>query len=245
MNIIETQLIKLRDKKRARINVWFFKTGKGEYGENDRFLGVRLPQIRKIIKACLKESKLEDVIQLLKSPWHEARLAGCILMVELRKKTAKNGDIKEEEKIYRIYLKNIKRVNNWDLVDISAREIIGNHLIGKDKDILYALSKSKSLWERRIAVVSTWAFIKNSGPKETFLICKELLKDKHDLIRKACGWMLREAGKNCGLATLNAFLDKYACDMPRVMLRYALEKHGKAERKKYMNLSPKNDKINS
>jgi len=242
MNNVETQLIKLKNKKRARINAWFFKTGKGEYGDGDRFLGVRLPQIRKIIKIYFKKSKLEDVVQLLKSPWHEARLAGCILMVELRKKAVKNGGIKEEEIIYQTYLKNIRRVNNWDLVDISAREIIGNHLIGKDKDVLYALSKSESLWERRIAIISTWAFIKTVDPKETFSICKELLKDRHDLIHKACGWMLREAGKSCGFAALNVFLDKYAHNMPRVMLRYALEKHGETERKKYMSLPLKNSK---
>lgn len=245
MNSIETQLIKSRDEKRARINAWFFKTGKGEYGDGDRFLGVRLPQIRKIIKAHLKEAKLEDAVELLKSPWHEVRLAGCILMVELRKKAIKNGDNKEEERIYRAYLKNIKRVNNWDLVDISAREIVGNHLIGKDKNVLHALSKSKSLWERRIAIISTWAFIKNADPEEAFSICEGLLKDKHDLIHKACGWMLREVGKNCGLAALNTFLDKYACCMPRTMLRYALEKYGGPERRKYMNLPSENDKINS
>lgn len=233
---IEFQLMKLRNGKRVRIHARFFKTKKGEYAEGDKFLGVPVPQIRKIVKANLKGARLKDAVRLLKSKWHEARFAGCVLMVELRRKAAKNGNREEETKIYRAYLENIKRVNNWDLVDISAAEIIGNHLIGKNKSVLHSLSKSKSLWERRIAVISTCAFLKNGESKETFSICKALLKDRHDLIHKACGWMLREAGENCGLAVLNEFLARYAPVMPRVMLRYALEKHDAVAKRRYMNL---------
>lgn len=234
MNTIETGLKKLADKERAKINSWFFKTEKGMYGEGDKFLGVRLPQIREVIKINLKEAKLSEAIRLLKSPWHEVRLAGCILMVELRKRAVKDGNGKAEEAIYGAYLKNTKRINNWDIVDVSARDIVGNHLLDKNRSVLRALAKSESLWERRIAIVSTWAFIKNGEYQDAFFICRLLLDDKHDLIHKACGWMLREVGKNCGQKRLNVFLDKYAPIMPRVMLRYSLEKHGKRNQKKYM-----------
>lgn len=234
MNAIETGLKKLADKERAKINSWFFKTEEGAYGEGDKFLGVRLPQIRKLIKINLKEASLAEAVDLLKSPWHEIRLAGCILLVELREKAIKDGNKKNEEAIYKAYLKNTKRINNWDMVDVSAKEIVGNHLLDGNRSVLRALAESKSLWERRIAIVSTWSFIKNGEYQDAFFICRLLLGDKHDLIHKACGWMLREVGKNCGQKRLNGFLDKYAPIMPRVMLRYSLEKHSKRGQRKYM-----------
>lgn len=235
MSAIEIGLKKLADKERAKVNSWFFKTEKGAYGEGDKFLGARLPQIRKLIKINLKEASLAEAVDLLKSPWHEIRLAGCILMVELRKKAVKDCNKKDEEAIYKAYLKNTKRINNWDMVDVSAGEIVGNHLLDGNRSVLRALAESKSLWERRIAIVSTWAFIKNGEYQDTFFICSRLLGDKQDLIHKACGWMLREVGKNCGQKILNGFLDKHASIMPRVMLRYSLEKHNKRGQKKYMS----------
>lgn len=235
MYSIESQITKLKDAKRAKANAWFFKTKKAEYGEGDKFLGVRVPQVRAVIKENIKNTKIGDAISLLKSSWHEVRLAGCILLVELRRRAVKRGDSKEEKKIYQTYLKNTKYINNWDMVDISAGEIVGKYLMGKDKTILYRLAKSKSLWERRIAIIATGAFIAQKDCTETFLICEMLLKDTHDLIHKACGWMLREVGKNCGLAVLNKFLDKHAFEMPRTMLRYALEKHSETKRRRYLH----------
>lgn len=229
--------MKLRNDRRAKTSTWFFKTEKGAYGEGDRFLGVRVPEIRRIVKKNIGDAGLDDAVRLLKSPWHEVRFAACILMVELRKRAVKKGDDEREEAIYQAYLRDRKYVNNWDLVDVSAREIIGNHLLNRDRSILHELAKSESLWDRRIAIMSTWAFLKSGESKDTFSICEILLKDRSDLIHKACGWMLREVGKNCGIDTLDSFLDRHASVMPRTMLRYALEKHDPAARERYMNLS--------
>lgn len=237
MNTIESKLMGLKNERRAKTSAWFFKTEKGGYGEGDKFLGIPVPEIRKTVRAHLRESSLEDAVRLLRSPWHEVRLAGCILMVELRKRAARDGDKEGEDAIYRAYLGNRKHVNNWDLVDVSARDIVGNHLIDRNREILYELAKSESLWDRRIAIMSTWAFIRNGESKDTFSICEMLMNDRSDLIHKACGWMLREIGKNCGMDVLNPFLDRHAKGMPRTMLRYALEKHNRPTREKYMNLS--------
>jgi len=236
MNKIEIELTKLADNERAKNNAWFFKTGKGEYGEGDKFLGIRVPQVRQVIKANLKDATLDDAVALLKSPWHEVRLAGCILMVHLRKIAVKTGSEKAEENIYNTYLKNTKYINNWDMVDVSARDIVGDYLIDKDRGVLYVLAKSTLLWERRIAVIATAAFIKRGEYRDVFSICGILMHDKHDLIHKACGWMLREVGKSCGKDILNEFLDEYARIMPRTMLRYALEKHNDAEKRKFMDI---------
>lgn len=236
MSNIEKQLLKLKDEKRAEVNSWFFKTGKGEYGEGDKFLGITVPNIRKVIKDNLKNSNLIEAENLLKSDWHEVRLAGCILMVELYKlEKKKNISVVGCKDIYNSYLKNTDRINNWDLVDASCSYIVGDYLLGKDRGVLYKLAKSNNMWDRRIAIVSTFAFIKNKQSEDTFKICEILMNDEHDLIHKACGWMLREVGKNCGLKILNTFLDNYAAHMPRTMLRYALEKHAGLTKVKYMN----------
>jgi 3-methyladenine DNA glycosylase AlkD len=234
MNNIELELTEMVDEERAKINAWFFKTAEGEYGHGDRFLGVRVPQVRQVIKSNLKHSSLNDAVSLLKSPWHEVRLAGCILMVALRKKAVKTGNEEEKERIFKTYLKNTKYINNWDLVDVSAPDIVGEYLMERDRSVLNVLAKSTLLWERRIAVIATGAFIKRGQHDDVFSICNILLNDKHDLIHKACGWMLREVGKNCGRDVLNEFLDAYAQTMPRTMLRYALEKHDEAEKRKFM-----------
>ena len=231
---IKKSLKKFATSDRAKSNAWFFKTGKGEYGEGDVFLGVTVPNVRKVVKSFLSDAQLNDATELLQSKYHEERLAGCILMVELFKRAMKVGDEKLREKIYKTYLKNTSRINNWDLVDVSCHAIVGNYLFDKDRSILYKLVKSKSLWERRIAIISTAYFIKQGDYQDTFNICELLLNDKEDLIHKACGWMLREVGKNCGQETLNIFLEKYKSNMPRTMLRYAIEKHNLFERKKFL-----------
>jgi 3-methyladenine DNA glycosylase AlkD len=233
---IEIELTKLADEERAKNNARFFKTGEGEYGCGDKFLGIRVPQVRQVIKANLKRAGLNDAVALLKSPWHEVRLAGCILMVHLRQRVVKTGDKEEEERIYNLYLKNTEYINNWDMVDISAGNIVGEYLIDKDRGILSILAKSTLLWERRIAIIATGAFIKRGEFKDVFSISGILLHDKHDLIHKACGWMLREVGKNCGKDILNEFLEVHAHIMPRTMLRYALEKHGASEKRRFMQM---------
>lgn len=244
MNLLsfKKELRKLATKERAKSNAWFFKTGKGQYGEGDIFLGVTVPNVRKVVKRFLEELELKDAVELLQSKYHEERLAGCILMVELFKKALKSKNEKEQEKIYKTYLKNTNRINNWDLVDTSASNIVGVYLLSGDlprrqagRKILYKLVKSKILWERRIAIIATLAFIKlNKEYKDTFTICEILMEDKEDLMHKACGWMLREVGKNCGLETLNIFLEKHASKMPRTMLRYAIERHHPVERVKIL-----------
>lgn len=220
------ELGKCATRERAKSNSCFFKTGKGQYGEGDFFLGITVPNVRKVVKSFLSELELKDSVELLQSKYHEERLAGCILMVELFKKALKSKNEKEQEKIYKTYLKNTNRINNWDLVDTSASNIVGGYLLNRDREILYKLSKSKVLWERRISIISTLALIKfNKEYKDTFMLCEILMEDKEDLMHKACGWMLREVGKSCGLEPLNIFLEKNIKKIPRTTLRYAIEKH--------------------
>ena len=235
-NKIEKDLKKLANKERVRICKTFFKTGKGEYGEGDIFLGVNVPDIRKVVKNNLKEITLRDVIELLQSKYHEVRFAGVVSMVEMMKCAVKLGDKKLQKQIFTTYLKNTNRINNWDLVDVSCSNIVGVYLLDKDRNTLYKLVKSKNIWERRMAIVSTLTFIKKGDYKNTFSLAEILLNDKHDLIHKACGWMLSEVGKNCGIETLNFFLDKNVKKMSRVMLHYSLEKHHPFQKSKYLSL---------
>lgn len=221
----------------------FFKTGKGQYGEGDMFIGVTVPEIRKLAKANIK-MPLEAVEGLMASPWHEMRLCGLLILTEkveaYRKKTRKNTAeedplLNEPEECYRFYLEHTANINNWDLVDLSAPALIGAYLIDKDRRILYRLAESGSLWEQRIAIVSTYAFIKEGDIDDTFSIALKLLSHPHDLIQKAVGWMLREAGKR-DKKRLTEFLDIHASSMPRTMLRYSIEKFEIAERKYYLEL---------
>jgi len=206
----------------------FFKSGPGEYGEGDKFLGVTVPKQRAIAKMH-KDLALADVIKLLHSPWHEERLTALFILVLQFQK----GDGQTRKKIYSLYLTNTKYINNWDLVDSSAPYIMGEYLFDKDRLILYKLAVSSNLWEKRIAILSTAFFIKQGQYKDTLSIAKLLLNDSHDLIHKAVGWMLREVG-NKDKKTEVAFLDKYAATMPRTMLRYAIEKFPLAQRQYYM-----------
>ena len=212
----------------AKTMQWFFKTGKGEYGEGDVFAGLKVPTQRKIARE-FKELSLSDLKELLSSKIHEERLISLLILVDNYEK----GDEKEKESIYSFYIKNRKGINNWDLVDLSAPKIVGKYLFDKDKSILFKFASSKNLWERRIAILSTYEFIRNEQYDTTLKIAKTLLEDEHDLIHKAVGWMLREIGKK-DLEVEEKFLKKHYNKMPRTMLRYAIEKFPETKRKKYL-----------
>jgi 3-methyladenine DNA glycosylase AlkD len=262
----------------------FFKTGKGEYGEGDIFIGISVPENRKVVKKH-KNASLEQIQELLQSKIHEHRLCGLLIMVDQYQKTKQKEDIfnfylknisrvnnwdlvdssadkiigahifqtdkhrlcgllimvdqyqktKQKEDIFNFYLKNISRVNNWDLVDSSADKIIGAHIFQTDKKLIYKLVESKNLWERRIAVISTFYFIKKGQFQDTLKIAEILLNDDEDLIHKAVGWMLREMGKKGGMEKLIEFLDKNSQKMPRTMLRYSIEKLDEEQRRRYLN----------
>ena len=206
----------------------FFKTGKGEYAEGDKFLGIRVPISRKIAKK-FRDTDLSELLDLLRSAYHEKRLISLIILAEQFKK----GDENLQRKIYNLYCKNIGYINNWDLVDESAPKIPGIYLLNKDRSILYHWVKSKNLWERRISIMTTFAFIRKGDFSDTLNLCEILLEDPNDLIHKATGWMLREIYKRNPLV-VSQFLEKYSKKMPRTMLRYAIEKHPEKERKRLM-----------
>ncbi len=225
---ITKDLKNLSNAEKAKILSGFFKTGKGQYGEGDIFLGISVPQSREIAK---KYNAIDFITikKLLESKVHEHRLVALIILVERFKKA---DDINRKE-IFQFYLKNKSHVNNWDLVDLSADKIVGEYLYDKNKALLYKLAKSKNLWEKRMAIVSTFAFNKKGKLDETFRISELLLNDKHDLIHKACGWMLREAGKK-NKNKEEVFLKKHYKKMPRTMLRYAIERFDKQKKEFYM-----------
>ena len=210
----------------------FFKTGPGQYGEGDRFLGVMVPYSRAIAKAN-KAMPLEEVQLLLESSWHEARLCALLILV-YRFKERKITE-EEREQIYSFYIKNARRCNNWDLVDLSCRDIVGEYLVDKDRSILYRLADSENLWEQRIAVVATWAFIRRSDFNDTLALAERLMAHKHDLMHKAVGWMLREVGKK-DRETLTNFLEKNATQLPRTTLRYAIEHYPEPQRQYFLKM---------
>lgn len=228
---IQKDIRKLASPTRAKNLQRFFKTGPGDYGAGDVFIGLSVPQARAFAKKYFSEP-LKDIEVLLKSKIHEERLIALIILANRFGK----GDEKEQAKIYKLYLKNTKYVNNWDLVDTSAEYIVGAYLYTRDRKPLQKLAKSESLWDRRIAMLSTFYFIKKGESKDVLRIAKILMKDEHDLIHKASGWMLREMGKRVNENELRGFLDKYATKMPRTMLRYSLEKFSSKDRLHYMNL---------
>lgn len=218
------ELESLKNDEKAKNCQRFFKTGKGEYGERDIFYGIVVPELRKISRKY-KDLELNDVEKLLKSKVHEFRMVGLFILILKYPKDKKN--------IYEIYMNNLKGINNWDLVDLSAPNIPGDYLLDKDKEILYALAKSNDLWEKRIAILSCFVFIRKNQFEDALKISEILLKDKHDLMHKAVGWMLREIG-NRNLKVEEKFLKKHYKNMPRMMLRYAIEKFPEETRQRYL-----------
>lgn len=228
LNNLKKEIKKAAKPKQAKILQRFFKTGKGEYGEGDIFLGIKVPIQRKIAKKYNNLS-LVDLKKLINSKIHEHRLIALFVLIDQYKR----GDKQKEKKIFNFYLKNIKYINNWDLVDLSAPNIVGCFLLDKERDVLYRLAKSKNLWQRRIAIVSTFTFIRNQQFNDTLEISRILLSDKYDLIHKAVGWMLREVGKR-DQKIEEKFLNKYYQKMPRTILRYAIEKFSPMKRRLYL-----------
>jgi len=212
----------------ARHHQRFFKTGKGEYGEGDRFLGIRVPVLRKLA-GQQKDMSLETASRLLASEFHEERLLSLLILVSL----FNTGTQKEKNAVYRVYLENTRFINNWDLVDSSAQHIVGAYLLTRNRKPIYRLARSKLLWERRISILSTFYFIKRNEFDDTLNLSEKLLHDHADLIHKAVGWMLREIG-NRNQAIEENFLKTHYQDMPRTMLRYAIEKFEKKKRMAYL-----------
>ncbi|ACC97812.1 DNA alkylation repair enzyme [Elusimicrobium minutum Pei191] len=229
-NKILNDLKKISDKGKAVHLSRFFKTGKGQYGEGDIFIGVIVPDNRKIAKKYFKEISLAETEELLRSPVHEHRLNALII---LRLKFEWEEE-KEKEKIVKLYLKNTKNINNWDLVDLSACYILGPwYYKNKNYSQIYKMARSGFLWEERIAMLTTFYFIREKDFNLTLELAEYFLTHEHDLMHKACGWMLREMGKR-DIKPLLVFLDKHGAKMPRTMLRYAIEKLPQHIRKKYL-----------
>ena len=243
---IREEIQKEVDPKKAQFLGRFFKTGKGEYAEGDVFLGLTVPQSRIIVKKY-RNLPLEECLQLLQSKIHEERLIALLIMVSQfakRQKSSSSAKASADKgkEIYEAYLANTKYINNWDLVDLSAPNIVGRYLVDQiatspqapRNDILEKLAKSDNLWKKRIAILATFAFIRQGEYKETFAIADILLHDKHDLIHKAVGWMLREVGKRVSQDAEEKFLKPRYNNMPRTMLRYAIERFEEGKRKKYL-----------
>jgi 3-methyladenine DNA glycosylase AlkD len=221
-------LRKFATKQKANNLSRFFKTGKGEYGEGDKFLGIMVPQIRGVVKRY-RDLTLSETMKLVRSPWHEERLCGLLILVD----QFERRDEKTRKRIYDTYLKSTKWINNWDLVDLTTPNIVGAYLKDKPRSVLMKLTRSKNLWERRIAVLATFRFIKDKDFKDALKIAHTLRNDSHDLIHKAVGWMLREVGKR-DVKALERFLDEHRRHMPRTMLRYAIEKFPEKKRRSYL-----------
>lgn len=204
----------------------FFKTGKGQYGEGDKFIGVTVPNIRVVAKE-FKDVDFEVIRELMKSPWHEMRMCALLILVNNSKKNV-------SKETFDFYLMQTKYINNWDLVDLSAPQIVGKYLLNKERDVLYRLAESELLWDNRIAIVSTLAFIRNNDLEDTYNLSIKMMRHKHDLMHKAIGWMLREAGKR-DPERLYFFIKEWKSQMPRTMLRYAIEKFDVEIRKELMS----------
>ena len=236
LNDLKADLRKFANAEKAKIYGRFFKTGPGQYGEGDQFIGVTVPETRSVAKK-FQELPFVDLQKLLHSPTHEERLCALLILIEQFQSASRRSDESTKEKIYNFYLANTGYINNWDLIDLSADQIVGGYLQDKPKDILKKLALSDSVWERRVAILSTFHFIKSEEPKYTLKIAGILLNDKHDLIQKAVGWMLREVGKRCSEKDLTDFLDKHALTMPRTALRYAIERFSEEKRQGYLRKS--------
>lgn len=220
------ELKKAGDKNLAAFQQGFFKTHKGGYGEGDCFLGIKVPVVRNIAKQYLSATP-QDLSETLASKWHEARLAALVILVRQYQKAKTEG---ERKNIYDFYLKQRQYINNWDLVDVSCTQIVGHYLFDKDRADIFKLSRSKVMWYRRIAMVSTMYWIKRGDTKDAFVLAAQFLGEPHDLMHKACGWMLRECWK-VNEKAVTAFIKKHYAQMPRTMLRYAIEKYPETQRK--------------
>lgn len=227
---LKADLKKLSSPKKKKASEWFFKTGKGQYGFGDKFIGVTVPEMRLVAKKY-QGMALSEILELLSSEIHEERLTAIFLLVS----AYQQADYKKKLEIYNSYLHNTDFINNWDLVDSSAGKIVGDYLLDKPKDILYKLAKSENIWERRIAIIATHRFIFAGQAKDTYEISEILLNDQHDLIHKAVGWMLRETGKRVSEVELEKFLKKHYRKMPRTTLRYAIERLPQEKRIKYLH----------
>lgn len=246
--IIET-ITELKNEKQRTILLRFFKTGPGQYGEGDQFLGVKVPEVRAIAKIS-RDVLLEDVAELLVSQWHEVRLCGFLILTYKMerlssKKMVGNVDaIRQRDQIVKLYLEYADYANNWDLVDLSAPKIIGPWLmlpseINNKDEIMDSLIESPLLWRQRIAMVSTWKTTQQGHPEYAIRYAERLISHKHDLMHKAVGWMLREVGKRGGMEHLEDFLERHAATMPRTALRYAIEQLPEDKRQYYMNIKNK------
>ena len=227
---LRVDLRRISNPIRAKHSQRFFKTGPGQYGENDLFLGPSVPQCRAIAKKYSHLS-LPSITRLLKSKYHEERLIALLILVHQFEK----GDVPSRKKIYDLYLSSTKHINNWDLVDVTTPKIVGAYLLDKDWSTLKKLARSPNLWERRIAILATFTFTCAGNPRPTLEISTSLLNDKQDLIHKAVGWMLREVGKRCSQKILTDFLDSHLRLLPRTTLRYAIERFPEPLRQKYLS----------
>lgn len=226
---INAKLLELANPEVAKSSLRFFKVGRDQYGYGDKFLGIRNPKLKQLVK-LYKAISLSEIALLLKSPYHEARLLGLMLMV-YQYQHAKSLSIRTA--LFEHYLAHVKQVNNWDLVDASCYKILGDYLYDRDRSILYKFASSSSIWERRISIVSTYYFIQKSDLSDTFIIASKLLDDKEDLIHKAVGWMLKEAGKRQQRALLD-YLSQHKSKMPRTALRCAIEKLDEEQRQLFL-----------
>jgi 3-methyladenine DNA glycosylase AlkD len=229
MSALKQALLQLANPERAIQATRFFKTGKGEYGEGDIFIGLSNPQVQSLVKEHLKSTDMVDVQELINDSIHELRFAGLLILVT---KFPKSSPFQQQQ-IVNFYVKNVQQINNWDLVDCSAYKILGKFLLNQNRQILYDLADSGHLWSERIAVVSCLEFIRNEQYSDIFKLSEKFLTHKHDLMHKACGWMLREVGKRDELA-LEEFLDEHLENMPRTMLRYAIERMEEGKRLGYL-----------
>lgn len=234
-----TAMQMLENPGQRKVLMGFFKTGKGQYGEGDEFLGLRVPETRAFVKEY-RDLPLKEVPVLLKSKWHEVRLCGFLILVDQYNR--KGATEQDKERILKLYLDNARRANNWDLVDLSCYKILGQWLVESDAtkevklQIMDKLANSENLWEQRISMVSTMATLKSHDSSYTIRYAKHHLHHKHDLMHKAVGWLLREMGKRCGMDELRNFLAEHASTMPRTALRYAIERMDKEEREYWKSL---------
>ncbi len=226
------EMLSLRNEEEARGLMRFFKTGKGQYGEGDQFLGIRVPATREMVKRLWRETTMQDLEQCIQSPWHEVRLAALLVLIQQFKHNKKHPD--KQRECIDFYLRHTNHINNWDLVDLSCYELLGTWLLDKDRTILYDLARNgKTMWEQRIGIVSTMQFLRNNQLDDTYAIADILLHHAHDLIHKAVGWLLREAGKRDDKRLIDWLSERHST-MPRTMLRYAIERLPEDIRQQYL-----------